>query len=40
MGKYTLNRIVDDNSVNRLHDVFCYGLYMDPGILKSKGVKL
>ena len=40
MGKYTLNRTVDDNSVNRLHDVFFYGQDMDPGILKNKGVKL
>jgi len=29
-----------DNSKNRLHDVFFYGLYMDEEILKSKGVSL
>jgi hypothetical protein len=28
-----------DNSENRKHDVFFYGLYMDPDILKSVGVK-
>lgn len=27
-----------DNTENRLHDVFFYGLYMDPDVLKSKGV--
>lgn len=27
-----------DNSVNRLQEVFFYGLYMDEDILKSKGV--
>lgn len=27
-----------DNSNNRLHDVFFYGLYMDEEILKTKGV--
>lgn len=27
-----------DNSINRLNDVFFYGLYMDEEILKSKGV--
>lgn len=27
-----------DNSKNRLHKVFFYGLYMDEEILKSKGV--
>ena len=27
-----------DNSKNRLHDVFFYGLYMDPEILQQKGV--
>ena len=28
-----------DNSINRLQEVFFYGLYMDPQILKSKGVE-
>jgi len=28
-----------DNSVNRLQAVFFYGLYMDPEILRLKGVK-
>ena len=28
-----------DNSENRLQEVFFYGLYMDPEILKSKGVQ-
>ncbi len=28
-----------DNTKNRLHKVFFYGLYMDEDILKSKGVK-
>lgn len=28
-----------DNSKNRLHKVFFYGLYMDEEILKSKGVE-
>ena len=28
-----------DNSLNRLQEVFFYGLYMDPEILKSKGVE-
>ncbi len=28
-----------DNSKNRLHKVFFYGLYMDEEILKNKGVK-
>lgn len=28
-----------DNSKERLHEVFFYGLYMDPEILKQKGVK-
>ncbi len=27
-----------DNSENRLNDVFFYGLYMDPDVLKTKGV--
>ena len=27
-----------DNSKDRLHDVFFYGLYMDPEILRQKGV--
>lgn len=27
-----------DNTNSRLHDVFFYGLYMDPDILESKGV--
>ncbi|MEJ2456350.1 MAG: gamma-glutamylcyclotransferase [Candidatus Thiodiazotropha sp.] len=27
-----------DNSENRLNDVFFYGLYMDPDVLKAKGV--
>ncbi len=27
-----------DNSDNRLNDVFFYGLYMDPDVLKAKGV--
>lgn len=27
-----------DNSPNRLHDVFFYGLYMDPKLLRAKGV--
>lgn len=27
-----------DNSENRLHDIFFYGLYMDPEILEEKGV--
>jgi len=29
-----------DNSINRLHDVFFYGLYMDEDILKSKGITI
>lgn len=28
-----------NNSESRLHDVFFYGLYMDPEILKSKNVE-
>lgn len=28
-----------DNSTDRLHDVFFYGLYMDPHVLKQKGVE-
>ena len=28
-----------DNSSSRLHDVFFYGLYMDPELLEQKGVK-
>ena len=28
-----------DNSKNRLNDVFFYGLYMDPEVLKAKGVE-
>ena len=28
-----------DNSKNRLHDVFFYGLYMDPDVLEQKGVQ-
>lgn len=28
-----------DNSLNRLHRVFFYGLYMDPDILRDKGVE-
>jgi hypothetical protein len=28
-----------DNSENRLNNVFFYGLYMDPDILKTKGVE-
>ena len=28
-----------DNSLNSLQEVFFYGLYMDPEILKSKGVE-
>ena len=28
-----------DNSENRLNDVFFYGLYMDPEVLKAKGVE-
>ena len=28
-----------DNSKNRLHDVFFYGLYMDPVLLEEKGVE-
>ncbi len=28
-----------DNSKNRLNQVFFYGLYMDPEILKAKGVE-
>lgn len=28
-----------DNSSIRLHDTFFYGLYMDPDILRSKGVE-
>ena len=27
-----------NNSIDRLHDVFFYGLYMDEEILKSKGI--
>ena len=27
-----------DNSENRLNDVFFYGLYMDPELLKARGV--
>ena len=30
---------IDDNSKDRLHDVFFYGLYMDPDVLKQKGVE-
>lgn len=30
--------MVTDNSKERLHDVFFYGLYMDPDILEQKGV--
>ena len=30
---------VCDNSESRLHNVFFYGLYMDPEILRSKGVE-
>jgi len=29
-----------DNSRDRLHDVFFYGLYMDEEILKSKGIAI
>lgn len=29
-----------DNSKNRLHEVFFYGLYMDEEILKSKGIEI
>jgi len=29
-----------DNSINRLHDVFFYGLYMDEEILKSKNISI
>ena len=29
-----------DNSINRLHDVFFYGLYMDEEILKSKNIPI
>lgn len=29
---------MEDNSKERLHDVFFYGLYMDPDILEQKGV--
>jgi len=29
-----------DNSINRLHDVFFYGLYMDEEVLKSKGITI
>lgn len=29
-----------DNSKNRLHEVFFYGLYMDEKILKSKGIEI
>ena len=28
-----------DNSRERLHEVFFYGLYMDPDILEQKGVE-
>lgn len=31
--------MIIDNSKDRLHDVFFYGLYMDPDILAQKGVK-
>jgi len=31
---------MEDNSKNRLHNVFFYGLYMDPEIFESKGVKI
>lgn len=31
--------MVTDNSKNRLHDVFFYGLYMDRDILEQKGVQ-
>lgn len=30
---------MSDNSIQRLHDVFFYGLYMDPEILQQKGVE-
>lgn len=29
---------MDNNSASRLHQVFFYGLYMDPAILQQKGV--
>jgi hypothetical protein len=28
---------MEDNSAARLHDVFFYGLYMDPDLIKGKG---
>jgi len=31
---------VTDNSKNRLHEVFFYGLYMDPDILVNKSIQL
>lgn len=30
---------MSDNGPDRLHDVFFYGLYMDPAVLREKGVK-
>ncbi|MDH3976319.1 MAG: gamma-glutamylcyclotransferase [Deltaproteobacteria bacterium] len=30
---------MNDNSEKRLHEVFFYGLYMDPHILQQQGVK-
>ena len=37
-SKFKVKRKTVDNSNNRLHDVFFYGLYMNEEILKSKGV--
>lgn len=30
---------MSDNTANRLHDVFFYGLYMDPQVLAQKTVE-
>ena len=37
---YSLSGVVmNDNSKIRLHEVFYYGLYMDPDVLQQKGVE-